>query len=328
MRSIRWTGNTMTLKPTPLVGAIEAGGTKFVCAVGNGPGSGILDRERFATGDDPVRVMREVTQWLLDRQRQHGPLSALGVASFGPVDLDDRSGTYGHITTTPKPGWQHADILGPLRNAFPGLPAGFDTDVNGAALGEATWGAAQGLEDFIYVTAGTGIGGGGMARGHLLHGLVHPEMGHMGLPQIEGDNFVGTCPFHGRCWEGLCSGPAIAKRTGSPAELLPPDHPAWDFVIRSMAHAFFNLTCVLSPRRIILGGSVRKAGELGEEAFFEKLRNTFREIAAGYIASPAVDEDGIREFIVPPVLGDDSGVCGAIALAHMELERSPTTLAT
>jgi fructokinase len=310
----------MSIESTPLVGAIEAGGTKFVCAVGHGPGSGILARERFATGDDPARVMRNVTQWLLDRQQQHGSLAALGVASFGPVDLDKGSPDYGKITTTPKPGWRKANILGPLENAFPGIPAGFDTDVNGAALGEATWGTAQGLEDFIYVTAGTGIGGGGMARGRLLHGLVHPEMGHMGLPRIDGDDFEGTCPFHGRCWEGLCSGPAIAKRTGMPAESLPPDHPAWDLTIRYMAHAFFNLTCVLSPRRIILGGSVRKAGQLGEAAFFEKLRASFITVAAGYIDSPAVDKEGIRQFIVPPVLGDDAGVCGAIALAHLELK--------
>jgi len=303
-----------------LVGAIEAGGTKFVCAVGHGPGAGILDRARFETGNDPVRVMNGVTAWLLERQREHGPLAALGVASFGPVDLDEASPTYGRVTTTPKPGWQGADLLGPLKQAFPGIPTGFDTDVNGAALGEATWGAARGLEDFVYVTAGTGIGGGGMARGRLLHGLIHPEMGHMGLPRIEGDAFDGTCPFHGRCWEGLCSGPAIAKRAGMPAESLPPDHPAWDFTIHSMAHAFFNLACVLSPRRIILGGSVRKAGQLGEAAFFDQLRAEFRKVAAGYLASSVLDENGIRQFIVPPDLGDDAGVCGAIALARAALE--------
>lgn len=303
-----------------VVGAIEAGGTKFVCAVGRGPGDGILARARFDTGDDPLRVMRGVTSWLLEKQSEFGPLEALGVASFGPVDLHESSPTYGRVTTTPKPGWQGADILGPLKEAFPGIPTGFDTDVNGAALGEATWGAAQGLEDFVYVTAGTGIGGGGMARGRLLHGLVHPEMGHMGLPRMDGDDFEGNCPFHGRCWEGLCSGPAIAKRAGMPAESLPPDHPAWGFTIHSMAHAFFNLACVLSPRRIILGGSVRKAGQLGEEAFFGQLRAAFRKTAAGYIASPELSEEGIGKFIVPPLLGDDAGVCGAIALGHAALD--------
>jgi fructokinase len=300
----------------PLVGAIEAGGTKFICAIGNGPGTALRARTQFATGSDPARLMQEVVAWFAAQASQHGPLAALGVASFGPVDLDETSATYGHITTTPKPGWQNADILGPLRRAFPGLPLGFDTDVNGAALGEARWGAARGLDDFVYVTAGTGIGGGGMSRGRLLHGLVHPEMGHMGLPHLPGDDFPGSCPFHGRCWEGLCSGSAIAKRAGAPAESLPPDHPAWDATILYMAHALKNLACVLSPRRIILGGSVRKGGQLGEAAFFRKLRTALREVLAGYIASPALSESGIAEFVVPPLLGDDAGVCGAMALAQ------------
>jgi len=308
---------------TSRVGAIEAGGTKFVCAIGQGPGEGLLERAQFPTGDDPVRLMTQLVEWFADGQTRHGPLSALGVASFGPVDLDERSATYGFITTTPKAGWQYADILGPLKRAFPGLPIGFDTDVNGAALGEARWGAAKGLEDFVYVTAGTGIGGGGMSRGRLLHGLLHPEMGHMGLPVVAGDGFEGVCPFHGRCWEGLCSGPAIAKRAGMSAELLAPDHPAWAITIRYMAHALVNLTCVLSPRRIVLGGSVRKAGQLGQEVFFRRLQADFREIVAGYLASKALDAEGISEFIVPPVLGDDAGVCGAIALAHEALATRP-----
>ena len=300
----------------PIVGAIEAGGTKFVCAVGSGPGARLLERTQFSTGDEPARLMHSVAEWFAAQEKKHGALAGLGVASFGPVDLDERSPTYGFITTTPKPGWQHADILGPLRRAFPGVPIGFDTDVNGAALGEARWGAARGLEDFVYVTVGTGIGGGGMARGRLLHGLVHPEMGHMGLPHLAGDEFAGACPFHGRCWEGLCSGPAIAKRTGMPAEQLPPDHPAWELTIRYMAHALKNLTCVLSPRCIVVGGSVRKGGRLGEERFFARLRAAFREVLAGYISSLALTDTGIAEFIVPPQLGDDAGVCGAIALAH------------
>lgn len=302
-----------------IIGAIEAGGTKFICAVGSGPGAGMLARAQFRTGDDPVRLRNEVVAWFSQQQKRHGVLAAIGVASFGPVDLDAQSPTHGFITTTPKPGWRNTDILGPLRRAFPGVALGFDTDVNGAALGEHRWGAARGLEDFVYVTVGTGIGGGGMARGRLLHGLMHPEMGHMGVPRLAGDDFEGACSFHGRCWEGLCSGTAIAKRAGMPAEDLPPDHPAWEATIRTMAHALVNLTCVLSPRRIILGGSVRKAGRLGEEAFFARLRAAFREIIAGYIASPALSESGIAEFIVPPELGDDAGVCGAIALAQEAL---------
>jgi fructokinase len=300
----------------PLVAAIEAGGTKFVCAVGTGPGEGILARQRFDTGSDPARLLDTIAAWFVAQQEVWGRIAALGVASFGPVDLDERSPTHGFITTTPKPGWQNADLLGSLRRALPRIPFGFDTDVNGAALGEGRWGAARELNDFLYVTVGTGIGGGAVAGGRVVHGLVHPEMGHIQMPRVPGDEFQGACPFHGRCWEGLCSGPAIAARAGIPAEDLPPDHPAWDATIRSMGHALATLTCVLSPRRIVLGGSVRKGGRLGEERFFAGVRRAFRETLAGYVLSPALDEHGINTFIVPPALGDDAGVCGAIALAH------------
>ncbi len=300
----------------PIVGAIEAGGTKFVCAIGCGPGSGLLARQEFPTGDNPQRTIREVIGWLETESRRVGPMRALGVASFGPVELDPSSPRYGSITTTPKPGWRNTDIVGPLRRAFPGLPIGFDTDVNGAALGEGRWGAARGLQDFVYITVGTGIGGGGVARGKLLHGLVHPEMGHFPMPVLDGDTFAGSCTFHGRCWEGLCAGPAIAARAGRPAGELAADDPAWELTARYMAHAFATLTYVLSPRKIILGGSVRKAGKLGEERFLAMIRRHFRGVLNGYIASPMLEEVGIDQFIVPPALGDDAGVCGAIALAH------------
>lgn len=297
-------------------GAIEAGGTKFVCAVASGVDGELRERVRFPTGDDPSALMETVVDWFANQEERYGEFASLGVASFGPVDIDESSPTYGYITSTPKPGWRDSDLLGPLRAAFPGRPIGFDTDVNGAALGEQRWGAAQGLDDFIYITVGTGIGGGGMSRGRLLHGLVHPEMGHMGLPRVAGDEFEGNCPFHGRCWEGLCSGPAIEKRAGRAAPELAPDDPAWDITIRYMAHALVNLACVLSPRRIIVGGSVRKAGQLGEKRFFERVRSGFREIMADYIVSPALSQDGIDDFIVPPVLGDDAGIRGAVALAQ------------
>ena len=307
-----------------VLGAVEAGGTKFVCAVGSGRGDRLLTRARFPTGERPSRVIGDVTAWFKAREADFGPLAALGIASFGPIDLDRSSPTFGFITSTPKAGWKDTDIAGPFRRAFPDVPVGLDTDVNGAALGEWRWGAAAGLDDFVYVTVGTGIGGGGMARGNLLHGLTHPEMGHMGLPRIPGDDFKGVCPFHGRCWEGLCSGPAIEKRAGRPAERLAPDDPAWDTTIRYMAHALANLACVLSPRRIILGGSVRKAGQLGEERFFERVRGAFRTVLAGYIVSPALTGAGLRNYIVPPLLGDDAGVRGAVALAQLaRAERRP-----
>ncbi len=297
-----------------MLGAIEAGGTKFVCAVGRA--GSVVERAQFATGDRPEVVLAQVVEWLREREQQWGRLAALGVASFGPVELDDRSPKYGFITTTPKRGWAHTDVLGPLRRAFEGRPIGFDTDVNGAALGEGRYGAARGLEDFVYVTAGTGIGGGAVARGRLLHGLLHPEMGHIPMPMLDGDTFEGVCPYHGRCWEGLCSGPAIERRTGRAAEELAPDDPAWDLTARYMAHAFVTLTCVLSPRRILLGGSVRKGGRLGESAFFEAMRRHYRAALAGYIQAPELDAGRIAGFLVPPDLGDNAGVCGALALAE------------
>ncbi len=300
----------------PLFGAIEAGGTKFVCGVSADPSRGLLARQQFSTGDDPALLLAQVCAWFAAFERSHRPLAALGVASFGPLDLDERSTNYGHITTTPKRGWGHCDLLGPLRRAFPGRPIGFDTDVNGAALGEGRFGAARGLEDFVYVTVGTGIGGGGAARGALLHGLVHPEMGHIAMPRIDGDTFQGACPFHGRCWEGLCSGPALAQRTGVAAEQLAPDHPEWDRLARYMGYALATLTCVLSPRRIVLGGSVRKAGALGEDEFFRRMRAELAMALGGYISSPHLCAPRLDGFLVPPALGDDAGIVGALALAQ------------
>lgn len=304
----------MTLKRRDaLVGAIEAGGTKFVCAVGTGPHD--LTRSEFPTGDHPVQVLSEVTQWLGQQQRLRGTLHAVGIGSFGPLDLDRDSLTYGRVTSTPKPGWSQTDIVGAVRTSFPDLPVGFDTDVNAAALGEHVWGSAVGLDDFVYVTIGTGIGAGGMAGGRLLHGLVHPEMGHMLLPRVPGDTFEGVCPYHGACWEGLCSGPALMRRTGMPAEYLPPEHESWDMETQYIAYALANIVCVLSPRRVIIGGSVRKAGRLGSERFFQMIRAKVQAALNGYIVSPTLAEE-LDRFIVPPLLGDDAGVCGAIALAQ------------
>jgi fructokinase len=296
-----------------LVGAIEAGGTKFVCAIGSGPGDKLRSRTEIPTADDPARVLDRVIAWFEEQQKTLGKLDAMGIASFGPIDLVRTSPTYGFITSTPKPGWRDTDIVGAVRKVFPGLPIGFDTDVNGAALGEFYWGHARELGDFVYITIGTGIGAGGMAGRRLLHGLVHPEMGHLRLARIPGDVFAGACRYHGACWEGLCSGPAMLQRTGFLAETLPADHPAWVLETQYIAAAISNIICVLSPRRIIVGGSVRKAGQLGEERFFEWVRRGVQQSLNGYIVSPALDA-GIAEYIVPPLLGDDAGVCGAMAL--------------
>jgi fructokinase len=299
----------------PLRGGIEAGGTKFLCTVSHGYEHGFLARARFDTGSAPAALLKQVTDWFVEAQHQFGKIEAIGVASFGPVEPDPRSDQYGFITTTPKHGWQNTDLLGPLRAALPGIRLGFDTDVNGAALGEARWGAGQGLDDFVYITVGTGIGGGGFSGGRLLHGLMHPEMGHLSVPRLPGDDFPGVCPFHGDCWEGLCSGPAIAARTGMPVEQLPADHPAWDPVIHAMAHALVNITYILSPHRIILGGSVRRAGQLGEAAFFDRLRTAARKQLNNYLAPAAVSDAGLPTYIVPPALGDEAGLWGSLALA-------------
>jgi fructokinase len=306
----------MTPKPqNTLVGAIEAGGTKFVVAVGTGPGEGIFARASFPTGDNPAKLLSEISTWFHVQQNKHGKLQAMGIASFGPVDLDIDSPTYGYITSTPKTSWKNTNLLGHFKKAFPGIPIGFDTDVNGAALGEFYWGNGVKISDFVYITIGTGIGAGGISGGQMIHGLIHPEMGHIFIPREPGDDFPGICPYHGDCWEGLCSGPAMKKRTGVPAEDLPPDHPAWALETKYIAYAIANIACILSPKRVILGGSVRKAGQLGEERFFRLIREKVREVLHGYILSESL-EDKIGEYIVPPLLGDDAGICGAIALGQ------------
>jgi len=294
----------------PLIAGIEAGGTKFICAVGTGPDDLRADA-RFPT-TSPAETLGRVVDFLRAAQAEHGSLAAIGVAAFGPLDPDPASPTYGRITTTPKPGWAHTDFVGALRQHFD-LPIAFDTDVNGAALGEWRWGAAQGLETFLYLTIGTGIGGGGMARGRLLHGLIHPEMGHIRMVRDpQRDPFPGICPFHGDCLEGLASGPAIEKRWGQKAETLPSDHPAWELEADYLAQALHTFICTLSPQRIILGGGV-----MSQMHLFPRIRDLVLASLNGYLQSPAITER-IETYIVPPALGKRAGVLGAIALAERE----------
>lgn len=294
-----------------LVGSLEAGGTKFVCAVGSGPND-LRDEVRFST-QEPGPTLERVVTYFEKQQKIHGPLQAIGVGCFGPIDLDPGSPRFGHITSTPKQAWIGADVLGPLRAAF-SIPMAFDTDVNAAALGEWRWGAAQGLDTFIYLTFGTGIGGGGMARGRLLHGLVHPEMGHMRLPHDrEQDPFDGLCPYHGDCWEGLAAGPALEARWGRKAEKLPPDHPAWDLEAHYVSLGLMNLFVTLSPQRIILGGGVMEQKHL-----FPRIRARLQTQLNGYLQTPALTEQ-IELTIVPPALGKRAGILGGIALAHQLL---------
>ena len=282
---------------------IEAGGTKWVCAVGTGPDD-IIALERFPT-TTPTETIARAIEFL----QQFSTLKAIGVGSFGPIDLHTDSPTYGYITTTPKAGWQFADVVGPLRAAF-GVPVGFDTDVNAAALGEWRWGAARGLDTFVYLTIGTGIGGGALVNGKLLHGLLHPEMGHMLMRRDAAhDAFTGACPFHEDCLEALATGPALEKRWGVRAETLPVDHAAWDLEAHYLAQAVVNLICILSPERIILGGGV-----MHQPQVFAALRPAVQRFLNSYLQMPQITER-IDEYIVPPGLGDRAGVLGAIALA-------------
>lgn len=291
----------------PLFGAIEAGGTKFVCAVGTGPDD-LRDEIRFPTTAPDETIGQAVAYFKEQAAKQ--PLTAIGIASFGPVDPDPGSETWGYITTTPKPGWANTKFATVLQREL-NVPVGFDTDVNGAALGEHRWGAGQGLDSFIYLTIGTGIGGGGLMNGKLMHGLVHPEMGHIYLPPHPDDPAPqGFCPFHGNCLEGMTNGPALQQRWGQPAETLPPDHPAWEFEAHYLAYGLVNFICTLSPQRIVMGGGV-----MDQKHLFPLIRKKVQEQLNGYIQSPAILEQ-IDSYIVPPGLGNKAGVLGAIALGE------------
>ena len=291
-----------------MFGGIEGGGTKFICAVGTSPDD--IQREaRFPT-TTPAETLDKVISFFKQAEQDFGRLTALGFASFGPIDPNPVSPTYGFILPTPKPGWSNANVLGMLKSAFD-IPMAFDLDVNGAAFGEGRWGAAQGLDTFIYLTVGTGIGGGVMANGKLLHGLLCPEMGHILLPHDrKRDPFEGACPFHKDCFEGLASGPALEKRWGQKAETLPPDHPAWELEAHYISLALANYIYTLSPQRIIIGGGVG-----GNESLLPLIRMNVQNILNGYIQAPAITQN-IANYIVPPVLGSRSGMLGAIALAQ------------
>jgi fructokinase len=290
-----------------LYGGIELGGTKVVCAVGTGP-IDLRAQVRLPTTTPDETLARVVA--FFEEQRRAEPLAAVGIGSFGPVSPDRRAPHYGHITTTPKPGWADADVAGTIARAL-GVPVGFDTDVNAAALGERRWGAAQGLGTFLYLTVGTGIGGGGLSNGVLMHGLVHPEMGHIRLPHdLQADPFGGVCPYHGDCLEGLASGPALEARWGARGETLPAEHPAWALEVHYLALACVTYICTLSPQRIILGGGVMSRG-----ALFPPIRREALDLLAGYIQAPAILRE-IEAYIVPPGLGERAGVLGALALAE------------
>jgi fructokinase len=291
-------------------GGIEAGGTKFNCIIAQDPDH-ILAECTIPT-ETPQVTIAEVIRFFKESETKHGiHLEAIGVACFGPVNLDQNDPLYGSITSTPKMQWQNTPLLAQLKSAYD-LPFGFDTDVNGAALGEGKWGAGQGLSDFLYVTIGTGIGGGVICNGLPVHGLIHPELGHLLMKHdLDIDPYPGHCPFHGDCLEGLASGPAITERWGISTHDMPTDHPAWDLEAHYIGQAVHNWVVSFSPQRIILGGGVMK-----KTGLLEKIRLVARDSLNGYIDSAAIKNVN-ESYIVTPHLGDRAGSMGAVTLASI-----------
>lgn len=293
-----------------LFGGIEAGGSKFVCAVGTDPDH-LVDEKRFLTAD-PAEVIRKTVDFFAPYARRD-ELAAVGIASFGPIDLNPHSPTYGYITTTPKPGWQQVDLRGGIQRGL-NVPVAFDTDVNAAAFGEQYWTQKNRcLDPFLYMTVGTGIGVGVIINGSPLHGLIHAEAGHSAIPHNwQRDPFPGVCPYHQDCLEGLASGLSIQERWGQNAECLPPVHPAWDLEAEYIALALANFIYAYSPLRIVLGGGVSQ-----HPGFHETVRDKVQQTINGYVHSGMI-LDKIDEYIQPPTLGNRSGVLGAIAMASTE----------
>jgi fructokinase len=288
-------------------GGIEAGGTKVVCVVGTGPGD-IAAETTFPTGA-PGPTLERAIGFFADHAAAGGSLDAVGIASFGPVELRPSSGAYGSITTTPKPGWSGTDVVGRVGSAL-GIPIGFDTDVNGAALAEGRWGAARGLDSFIYLTVGTGIGGGAVVGGRPVRGLVHPEMGHVSVPRLPGDDYPGSCPFHGDCLEGMASGTAIEGRWSRRAEDLLPEEidRAVELEAGYLGAGLCNVVYALAPERIVIGGGVSRLPGL-----FPLVRRGLAAALAGY---PGLAEHVAEDFVVPAALGRLAGAAGALILAE------------
>lgn len=273
---------------------IETGGTKTVCAVGTG--TDIVSRARFPTGAQPRDLIDRCAEFFADFE-----IEAMGIGTFGPCDPNPDSPTYGHITSTPKPGWADTDLLGMLGERID-VPMAMTTDVTAAALGEVRFGAGRGAHNLVYITIGTGVGGGAIVDSRPMHGRQHPEMGHMLLPESSGS---GVCPYHGNCLEGLVSGPALENRFGKRAEDIGDDDPAWEEVASTVATGLHNITCLFSPEHIIVGGGVGSRSVL-----HERLPARVEQRLAGYLAAPRIS---------PPGLGGDSGVVGALILAENAL---------
>jgi fructokinase len=284
-----------------MLGAIEAGGTKFVCTVGDERGN-IVDRIQVPT-ITPNETIPKVIEFL-----KKYPVEAIGIGSFGPIDVNWESPAYGHITSTPKQGWKDYPFLQTFEDEF-GVPIGFNTDVNAAALGEATFGAAKGMDSCLYITVGTGIGAGALVQGRLLQGLSHPEMGHILVRRHPEDRYHGKCPYHGDCLEGLAAGPAIEGRWGQKGIELVDRYEVWELEGYYIAQALMQYILILSPKKIILGGGV-----MNQKQVFPSIYQHLKEFLRDYISLPK-----LSEYIVSPGLGNDAGITGALLLAHQAL---------
>jgi fructokinase len=287
-----------TISRNFMIAGIEFGGTKTVVAIGQTCGD-LIEEFRYPT-TTPEETLGVAIEWI----RKRGVPEALGVAAFGPVMLADEGEEYGRMLATPKPGWAGFSLSGTLRAAFPGSRLVIETDVNAAALAESRSGAARGLADVAYITIGTGIGAGILTGGRLVHGSLHPEFGHFKVPKFPGDEFAGVCPFHGDCLEGLASGPAIAARWGVEASALHSGHPAWEMQSWYLAHGVLALAAIVAPSRVVIGGGVSQV-----EGFHERVQTAFRKLSAGYF----INSEG-AEYIVPPALGQQAGIIGALLL--------------
>lgn len=288
-----------------ILGALEAGGTKMVCAIGNENGE-IREQLSIPTETPDITIPK-----CIEFFRGKG-IEALGIACFGPIDINKKSDTYGRITTTPKLPWQNYDIVGAFREAL-NVPVGFDTDVNGSALGEYTWGIAKGLHSCIYITVGTGVGVGVIVDGHLLHGMMHPEGGHVLLSKLPEDTYKGHCPFHANCLEGLAAGPAIEERWGKKAVELADRPEVWELEASYIAQALVDYTVLVSPQKIILGGGV-----MHQTQMLSLVREKFKTLLNGYIQTKEIAD--LEHYIVVQSLDDKQGIMGALKLGLMELE--------
>lgn len=295
-----------------IFGGIEGGGTHFNCIIAKDP-KNILYENSFPTSS-PSETVGKAVHFFTEHLKRGVDICSVGIGSFGPLDLDPASPTFGSITNTPKPGWSNTPILKMIGEKLP-VPVSIDTDVNCAALGEGLWGEAQRLTDFLYITVGTGIGGGLIINGKPLHGMVHSELGHILIPHDrEQDPYLGICPFHGDCLEGLACGLSLKDRWKQPAENLSTTHPAWDLEAEYLASALHNFIYTISPQRIILGGGVMQQRQL-----FTKIHQRILSKLKDYAITTFI-KNHIEKFIIPPGLGHRSGVLGAIALAKQNLK--------